>query len=175
MIRTLLCTVTLARSGTYLVTWLLWQSWPPKTCFLKGGRTVTNNACLLSDLGHAPRYRVVVGSELCMTTSKPDFNSACETYVVFQAMDGVLQEKSLYFLNLSLVFWTITIKVILLLKITERTNPSIFLTLFNNKWNSLQRCDIAKKNREFYTEWLTVCPDITSKFCTITLFKSFVK
>jgi hypothetical protein len=28
---------------------------------------------------------------------------------------------------------------------------------------------------DFYTEWFSVCPNITSKFCTIAIFKSFVK
>jgi hypothetical protein len=28
---------------------------------------------------------------------------------------------------------------------------------------------------EFYTEWVSVCFNVTSKFCTIAIFKSFIK
>jgi hypothetical protein len=31
------------------------------------------------------------------------------------------------------------------------------------------------KITEFYTEWFSICPNITSKFHTIAIFKSFVK
>jgi hypothetical protein len=31
------------------------------------------------------------------------------------------------------------------------------------------------KITEFYTEWYSVCPNITSKFRTIAIFKNYVK
>jgi hypothetical protein len=33
----------------------------------------------------------------------------------------------------------------------------------------------SQKITEFYTEWFSVCPDITSEFCIVAIFESFVK
>jgi hypothetical protein len=44
----------------------------------------------------------------------------------------------------------------------------------NNNLRSLQKYCVHKI-KGFYTEWFRVCPNITSKFLTIAVIKSFVK
>jgi hypothetical protein len=55
-------------------------------------------------------------------------------------------------------------------EVLQRTNLPTFLTLFN-KLNFLQRYEIAQKYRILHRMFI-VCPNITSNFRTIAVFKS---
>jgi hypothetical protein len=69
--------------------------------------------------------------------------------------------------------------------VLDRPNLPTFLTLFNNAvWMTAENVplmgDLNKdktlyKITEFYTEWFSVYPNITSKFRTIAIFKSLFK